>query len=392
MIKFEEALEIVISNVRLLEAETIDFTESLGRVLAVDVVSDMDMPPFDKSAMDGYACRKSDLKNELQVLEVIAAGTVPGFEVGPNQCSKIMTGAMIPNGADCVIMVEYSRETAKGLIEFTAEKTASNICYKGEDIKKGEIVLPKGLLIKTQHIAVLASVGCVNPMVYRRAKVGILSTGDELVEPQFNPGPGEIRNSNAWQLMAQTRAMNVESNYFGIAPDEEKQSLALIIKAMAECDVILLTGGISMGDYDFVPSVLREAGFTFHFKSLAIQPGKPTLFGATSSRKICFGLPGNPVSSFNQFELLVKPLLYKMMGYDFKPVIVKLPLAVDYRRKKSERLSFIPVILDDDGRILPVEYHGSAHINALNMAFGLMSVPIGVAEIRKGEPADVRPL
>lgn len=391
MITYEEALEIVFSHAGLLETENVDFTDSLGRVLAEDIVSDMDMPPFDKSAMDGYACRKSDLKNELEVLEVIAAGKLPIFEIAANQCSKIMTGAMIPKGSDCVIMVEHTRETAKGLIEFTAEKTATNICYKGEDINKGEIVLPKGMLIKPQHIAVLASVGCVNPTVYRKAKVGILSTGDELVEPQFKPGPGEIRNSNAWQLMAQARAMNVESDYFGIAPDEEKQTLALIEKAMAECDVILLTGGISMGDYDFVTAVLKEAGFTFHFKSLAMQPGRPTLFGTTSARKICFGLPGNPVSSFNQFELLVKPLLYKMMGHDFKPVIVKLPLTVDYRRKKTERLSFIPVILDDDS-ISPVEYHGSAHINSLNMAFGLMRVPIGVAEIKKGEPADVRPL
>jgi molybdopterin molybdotransferase len=392
MIKFEEALEIVLKHAGLLETETVDFTESLGRVLAEDVVSDMDMPPFDKSAMDGYACRRSDLHNELEVLEVIAAGQVPGFEVGPNQCSKIMTGSMIPNGADCVIMVEHTRETAKGLIEFTAEKTATNICYKGEDIKKGEEVLPKGLLVKPQHIAVLASVGCVNPTVYRKAKVGILSTGDELVEPQFNPGPGEIRNSNAWQLMAQARAMNVTAHYFGIAPDEEKQTLALIEKAKAECDVILLTGGISMGDYDFVPAVLKEAGFTFHFKSLAVQPGRPTLFGTTSEDKICFGLPGNPVSSFNQFELLVKPMLLKMMGHNYKPVIVKLPLAVDYRRKKSERLSFIPVMLHENGSVSPVEYHGSAHINALNLTFGLMSVPIGVAEIKKGELADVRPL
>ncbi|MBE0661711.1 MAG: molybdopterin molybdotransferase MoeA [Bacteroidales bacterium] len=392
MITFEEALEIVLSHAGLLETETVGFTESLGRVLAENIVSDMDMPPFDKSAMDGYACRKADLKNELEVLEIIAAGQLPGFEVCANQCSKIMTGAMIPKGADCVIMVEHTRVTAKGLIEFTAEKTAGNICFKGEDIKKGEKVLSKGLLIKPQHIAVLASVGCVNPTVYRKAKVGILSTGDELVEPQFEPGSGEIRNSNAWQLMAQARAMNVEATYFGIAPDEERQTLTLIKKALETCDVMLLTGGISMGDYDFVPAVLKEAGFTFHFKSLAVQPGRPTLFGSTAERKICFGLPGNPVSSFNQFELLVKPMLMKMMGHDHNPVIIKFPMAVDYRRKKSERLSFIPVLLHDNGSVSPVEYHGSAHINALNLAFGLMSVPIGVEEIKNGELADVRPL
>jgi len=392
MIQFEEALEVVLSHAGSLETETIDFTESLGRVLAQDVDSDMDMPPFDKSAMDGYACRRSDLGNELEVVEVIAAGQEPQFEIGPNQCSKIMTGAMMPKGADCVIMVEHTRETAKGLIEFTGNKTAENICYQGEDVKKGQLVLKAGSLIKPQHIAVLASVGCVSPTVYRKVKIGILSTGDELVEPDSNPDAGKIRNSNAWQLMAQAEAMHVDPQYFGIAPDEEKETLALINEAMETCDVILLTGGISMGDFDFVPAVLREAGFTFHFKSIAVQPGRPTLFGTSGNGKICFGLPGNPVSSFNQFELLVKPLLYKMMGHDYKPDILKLPLARDFQRKKSERLSFLPVFLLENGSISPVDYHGSAHINALTAAFGLMSIPIGVTEIKKGEFADVRPI
>jgi molybdopterin molybdotransferase len=392
MTRFEEALDIVLKNSVLLDAETVEFTSSLGRVLAADVVSDLDMPPFNKSAMDGYACRRIDLGNELKVQEIIAAGQVPELPVGPGECTKIMTGAMIPDGADCVIMVEHSRETAKGLIEFTGGKTASNICYMGEDVKSGEKVLEKGLLIRSQHIAVMASVGCVQPSVYRKANVGILSTGDELVEPQSKPGSGKIRNSNAWQLMAQAANMQVEPYYFGIAPDDEEQTLALILKAMDECDVILLTGGISMGDYDFVPAVLQEAGFIFHFRSLAMQPGRPTLFGTSKNGKICFGLPGNPVSSFNQFELLVKPLLYKMMGHDHRPIVVKLPLAVDYHRKKSERLSFIPVRLLNDGTIAPVDYHGSAHINALTNAIGLMSVPIGIAEIMKGELADVRPL
>jgi molybdopterin molybdotransferase len=392
MIHFQEALKIVLSQARLTESESVEMSRSVGRILAEDVISDMDMPPFDKSAMDGYACCRSDLQNELEVLEVIAAGQVPAYDIGSNQCSKVMTGAMIPKGADCVIMVEHTRQTAKGLVEFTATKTADNICYTGEDVKAGEPVLQKGLLVCPQHIAVMASVGCVNPKVYRKVKVAILSTGDELVEPHIYPDPGKIRNSNAWQLMAQAEAMHVEPFYLGIAPDEETQTLAFISKAMAGCDVILLTGGISMGDFDFVPAVLQQAGFEFHFRSLAVQPGRPTLFGTTADGKYCFGLPGNPVSSFNQFELLVKPLLYKMMGREYRPVILRLPLAVDFKRKKSVRLSFIPVNLNGQGEVTPVEYHGSAHIHALTQAFGLMSVPIGVTEIIKGELADVRPL
>ncbi|HPK04853.1 MAG TPA: molybdopterin-binding protein, partial [Bacteroidales bacterium] len=160
----------------------------------------------------------------------------------------------------------------------------------------------------------------------------------------------------------------------------------------ADNDVILITGGVSMGDYDYVPDVLQEAGFTFHFKSVAMQPGRPTLFASHKSGKFCFGLPGNPVSSFNQFELLVKPLLYKMMEHDYKPVVLQLPLAKDFYRKKSKRLNFIPVLLNSDGEALPVEYHGSAHINSLNDAYGLMSIPIGTTEIKKGDIVNVRPV
>jgi molybdopterin molybdotransferase len=334
MIQFEEALAIILHHAICLESETVEMTASLGRVLAADVRSDMDMPPFDKTAVDGFACRRDDLTKNLRVLEVVAAGQVPSVSVGPGECTKIMTGAMVPEGADCVIMVEFTHENEDGSIAFTGTRTANNICYLGEDVKKGEIILEKGLLIKPQHIAVLASAGCIKPEVYRKVKVGILSTGDEIVEPGEVPGAGKIRNSNAWQLMAQAEAMSVEPHYFGIAPDEEIETLSMIRKAMETCDVILLTGGISMGDFDFVPSVLQKAGFEFHFKSLAVQPGRPTLFGTARNNKFCFGLPGNPVSSFNQFELLVKPLFYKMMGCNYEAVVVKLPLATDYSRKK----------------------------------------------------------
>lgn len=392
MIAFEDALTCIMQQPVTINSEAVDFMDALGWVLAEDVVADMDMPPFDKSAVDGYACRRADLQHELEVLETIAAGQVPAFETGPNQCSKIMTGAMIPKGADCVVMVEHCREITPGFIKFQGEKTADNICLTGEDVRMGDVVLKKGQLIKPQHIAVLAMVGCVNPAVSRQIRVGIISTGDELVEPDIRPQNAKIRNSNAWQLAAQCKAMNAIPQYMGIAPDEKQQTYALIMNALAHNDLILITGGVSMGDYDFVPEVLKEAGFHLHFKSIAMQPGRPTLFASNDDGKFCFGLPGNPVSSFNQFELLVKPLLYRMMGFDYRHTVLRLPLAVDYRRKKSERLSFLPVNLNSRGEIIPLEYHGSAHINALTTAFGLMSVPVGITEIKKGTLADVRPL
>lgn len=391
MIKFENALEVILQQAVAEGYEPVDLAFATGRVLAEDVVADMDMPPFNKSAVDGFACRRVDLHENLTVLETIAAGQIPAFTISKNQCSKIMTGAMIPAGADCVIMVEFTEEVAPGFIKFTAEKTADNICLLGEDVRMGEVVLKKGLLIKPQHVAIMAMVGCTRPLVYRQAKVGIISTGDELVEPHIKPESGKIRNSNAFQLVAQCMAMNVVPKYMGIAPDEKQQTFAMIMSALEDNDMILLTGGVSMGDYDFVPDVLKEAGFHFHFKSIAMQPGRPTLFASNDAGKFCFGLPGNPVSSFNQFELLVKPLLYKMMGHNYEAVVLRLPLAMDYRRKKSERLSFLPVNLNRQGEVIPLEYHGSAHINALTTAFGLMSVPIGITEIKKGALADVRP-
>ena len=385
----EDALKIVLDSAYEVGTEKVEINDSLNRILAEDVLSDMDMPPFNKSAMDGYACRREDLKNELEVIETIQAGQVPVKKVFKNQCSKIMTGSMVPTGADCVIMVEDTEETAENKIVFTKEKTNQNIAFKAEDINTGDVVLKKGTLIKAQHIAVLASVGCTKPNVYRKIKVGVISTGSELVEPNQKPGLSQIRNSNAYQLLAQIEKIGCIPNYVGIAIDTHKSSIKAITTALNKNDVILLTGGVSMGEFDFIPEILKNLNFEIFFKTLAVQPGKPTVFGR-KGKKFVFGLPGNPVSSFNIFELLTKPLIYKMMGHNYQPLAIKLPLAKTYERKKARRLSFIPVKITDNGKVLPLEYHGSAHIRAMVHADGLISVPIGVTKINKGEIVDVR--
>lgn len=389
MIGFEEALEKVTQSANSLEVEQIDFNHSIGRVLAEDVQSDIDMPPFDKSAMDGYACRFENLKNPLEVLEVIPAGRPPAKTIGKNQCSKIMTGSKMPEGANCVIMVEQTEELPTDRIRFIAEKTKSNFVPRGEDVKRGDLVLKRGTLIKPQHIAVMASVGCILPVVYRKARVGVLSTGDELVEPSVFPGESKIRNSNAYQLLNQARRMGCEARYFGIAGDNEEDSRKMIEKALEESDVVLLTGGVSMGDFDFIPKVFGQLNIEVLFDSVAVQPGRPTVFGI-SGHKYIFGLPGNPVSSFNVFELLVKPLLYKIMGHDYVPLKLRLPLGKDYKRKKSTRKSYLPVKVDEQGRVIPIAYHGSAHVHALVFADGLISIPVGKTELKKGELVDVR--
>ena len=388
MIEFDKAHKIVLDSVNVLGTTQCDINECSGRILAEDIRSDMPMPPFDKSAVDGYACRSEDLGRNLEVIEVIPAGVEPKNEITPGKCAKVMTGGVVPEGADTVIMVEDTETVSDTSIRFTGAKTSANICYLGEDIRKGQVVLKKGTLIKPQEIAVLASVGIANVPVYKQPLVGIISTGNELVEPHLKPASSQIRNSNAYQLSAQVSGAGAVPEYFGIALDTEDSTRALITKAVEKCDVVLLTGGVSMGDFDYVPKVLDELGIAIRFKSIAVQPGRPTVF-ATKDGQYLFGLPGNPVSSFVQFELLVKPLLYGLMGHDFKPPVLRIPMGETFERRKARRKSFIPVTIRS-GKVYPVEYHGSAHIHSYIFADGMVAVEIGKSKLAEGEMVDVR--
>jgi len=390
MISFEEGLSIVESvNVNPVP-ENINMLDCLGRVLASNVYSDVDMPPFDKAAVDGYACRRADLPGPLTVIEVISAGVPPQKRVHLQQCSKIMTGAIVPDGADCIVMVEDVKVKDDGTVVFQKPSTGNNIAFHAEDVKKGQVVIEKGTLLKPQHIGVLAAVGCTKPQVYKFPVIGIITTGDELVEPNEIPGGAKIRNSNAYQLIAQAKQVGINAIYAGIAPDNPADTLRIIEETLEVCDILLITGGVSMGDFDYVPSVIESTGMNIKFRSLAVQPGKPTLF-AERDRKFVFGLPGNPVSSFVQFELLVKPLIYRIMGSQYEPRIVKLPMATSYQRKRTDRKSFIPVKYAL-GKIEPVEYHGSAHIHSFEQAWGIMSINIGESNVKPGELREIRQL
>ena len=388
MIIFEDAYKLVVNSSIKTENEYVSLNASLNRILAEDVISDIDMPPFDKSAMDGYACRKEDMHNELQIIEVIQAGKVPKKRIKKNLCSKIMTGAIIPEGADCVLMVEHTENLSKNKIKFIKESSNNNIAFAAEDVKQGDIVLKKGFKIKAQHIAVMAAVGYIKPLVSKKVKLGIISTGNEIVEPNIKPGPSQIRNSNAYQLIAQVEQAGAVPDYIGIARDDMKSSYELIEKAFSKNQVVLISGGVSMGDFDFIPKILNELKIDIKFETIAIQPGKPTVFGVKGNQFV-FGLPGNPVSSFNIFELLVKPFLNKMMGADFNPIEIRMPIGKEYRRKKSLRKSFIPVKINS-GNVWPIEYHGSAHIFSFTEADGIISIPIGKTIIKKGEIVNVR--
>jgi molybdopterin molybdotransferase len=349
----------------------------------------MDMPPFNKSAMDGFACRRADLGNELTIIETIPAGYVPQKVIGLNQCSKIMTGGMVPNGADCVIMKEYVKTASENTIRFVGGKTSDNICQKAEDIRDGDIVLHKGTRLMPQHIAVLASVGAIQPLVSKKPNVAIIATGSELVEPSGKPGPSQIRNTNSFQLAVQIESMGATATNYGVAGDTADEIDIVFKKAIAKSDVVIVSGGVSVGDFDFVPGIFKQNNINLLFEKIAVKPGKPTVFG-TSEKIYCFGLPGNPVSTFVLFEIMVKPFLYKLMGHNYKPLNVQMPLDEPLINKKAKRQRWLPVAITEKGTVKPVEYHGSAHINSLCDANGLISMDVGVAEVKKRTVVKVR--
>jgi molybdopterin molybdotransferase len=336
-----------------------------------------------------FACRREDLANELTMVESIPAGYVPKKTIEPNQCSKIMTGGVVPPGADCVIMKEYVEIPAENTVHFVGEETADNISQKAEDIKTGDIVLRRGTRLEPQHIAILASVGKVQPMVAIRPRVAVMATGDELVEPASKPGPAQTRNSNSFQLVAQVQKMGLTATNYGVAGDSAGHIDSMFKKTAEENDVVIISGGVSVGELDLVPGILRQNGIDLLFEKIAVKPGKPTVFGI-SEKVYCFGLPGNPVSSFVLFEILVKPFLYKLMGHNYRPPNVRLPLGESLRRKKTIRQRWLPIAITETGTVKPVEYHGSAHINSLSCADGLVSMGVGIAEIEKGTIIPVR--
>jgi molybdopterin molybdotransferase len=389
MITQKEAHEIMMTHARTLGSEQVSLSEALHRVLAEDVCSDMDMPPFIKSAMDGYACRREDLDNDLRIVEILKAGAVPDKAIGPNDCSKIMTGGMVPEGADCVIMVEKTRQIDEATVRFVGESTTDNVCLQGEDIQEGDVVLGSGTRLLPQHIAMLASVGCIHPTVSRKPRVGVISTGDELVEPEVKPDISQIRSSNSHQLIAQLLNADAIPVYYGIVRDTEQSIDATLRKALGENDVVLLSGGVSMGDFDLVPRIMKTNGLTILFDEIAVQPGKPTTF-AVSDDNYCVGLPGNPVATFTQFELLVKPFLYRLAGHEYQLPILRLPMGRTRTRQRFARDAWFPAKISQEGTVLPCEFHGSAHVESLCEADCLGSMPAGQATLEEGALATIR--
>jgi molybdopterin molybdotransferase len=346
----EEALALVLALVKPLPAEQVSLLDALGRVLAEDATSDIDVAPFDNSAMDGFAVRAADLAGateesprELDVIAHIAAGDdVAGIDVGPGQAARIMTGAAVPAGADSVVMVERTRVvTGDGgigaRVAFELEPTlGEHIRKRGEEVLAGDVVLTAGDVIGPAAIGLLASTGHDTVAVYRRPRVAVLSTGSELVEVATKPGPGKIRNSNSYSIAAQVLAAGGIPVRYGIVPDDMAATRAAFELAAAETDFILTSGGVSVGDFDFVKPVLEEMG-ELTFCKVKMRPGNPQTLGTISGVPF-FGLPGNPTSTYVGFEIFVRPALRTMQGFSAidRPVTVA-RLSHDVKKKQDRR-------------------------------------------------------
>ncbi len=389
--KFNEIQEIINTLQPNFKTEVIELQDAFNRILQEDIFADTDMPPFHKSAMDGFACRLEDIGNNLEVLETIQAGMIATNTVGKNQCSKIMTGAPVPAGCDCVFKVEESEKIGETHVRCTNPDTQKNICYQGEDYKAGELLIKKGTIINVSQMAVLAGVGKVKIKVSALPKISLITTGSELVEPHEKPENGKIRNSNASQIISQLRKMNIEVKYIGLAKDNYESLTQLFNKTFESSDVVIFTGGASVGDFDFIPEILKSQGFNILWNRTGIKPGNPMTF-SKKDNKYCFGLSGNPVSSMVQFEIIAKPAIYKLLGADFQPFRIKAPLSFDFKQRNADRLILKPVIINENGLVEAIPFNGSAHINALVFANALMEIQVGQTEIIKGDLVYVRPL
>ena len=320
MISCEEARRLMLERARPLPATPTPLRKALGMTLAADIVPRDDQPPFDNSAMDGYAVRAADVASaspespaRLDVIETIPAGSWPQRIVAAGQAAKIMTGAPVPQGADAVVRVEDTTGDGGAVQIRHAPKAGENIRRRGEDLRRGEPALAAGQTLTPGRIGLCAAAGWADVPAHRRPIVGVVVTGEELVEPGEPLAPGKIRNANSYALHAQILEAGGEPRHYGIAPDERGATAALLRRALAECDIVLTSGGVSVGDFDVVEDALRDAGGEIFFTKVAQRPGAP-LVGGVGGEALFFGLPGNPVSVMVCFENYVRPVIRRMLG------------------------------------------------------------------------------
>lgn len=392
MLSVAEAQALIYEQVRPLPLRAVSLKESaLGLVLAEDVASDIDSPPFDKSMMDGYAVRSADLSQgtaTLEVIEEVSAGRSPTRSVGTGQAIRIMTGAPIPEGADAVIQVERSRDLPDGRVLLESKAApGQNILRRAQEMKRGQVVVRAGSRIRPQEVGVLSAVGRTTVQVYPAPVVAVLPTGDEIVEVHEKPGPAQIRNSNGPMLEAQVARAGGAPRFLGIACDRIEHLRPLIEDGL-RADILILSGGVSAGKLDLVPGVLAACGVRDIFHKVAMKPGKPVYFGTYrpdgASEEKCptlvFGLPGNPVSSLVCFELFVRPAIERMLGLSEPgPCWIDAVLEEDFAYR-TDRPTYHPARLQTAGtewRVRAVPWQGSPDLRGLTGANAFVLFPVG---------------
>jgi molybdopterin molybdotransferase len=367
--------------------------DALSRVLGEDVASDLDLPPFDRAAMDGYALRAVDVAGAPSALEIVGevrAGQWPDLTVGPGQAVRIMTGAPLPPGADSVQQVEETQPLDEFRVTIRSPVAAgANVAPRGSEVRAGDVVLGRGRVIDPSAIAVLASAGKSRVRVARRPVVALLVTGDEIVDASLTPAPGQIRNSNGPAVAAQARLAGATVCLLGVAPDRQ-DAIAQALGAGLGADVLVVSGGVSAGDYDLVEPALLELGATFFFTRVAVKPGAPLVFGRRSGTLV-FGLPGNPVSAQVTFDLFVRPALLKMQGATVvsRPRVAVALLAP--LRNRSGRTSYQPArVRFEGGRLVarPLRSMGSGDLAAHARANALVVIEADRLQAAAGETAE----
>ncbi len=356
MTTVNEAVGMILDTVSPLPRERVALGESLGRVLCEDVRSGRNVPSFANSAMDGFAVRWSDVAGaspstpvRLKVRDAVGAGRVSRKRVLPGTAIRIMTGAPVPPGADAIVRVEYTETAGEDVLVSRTDGRGSHIRSVGEDIRRGDLVLERGRVLAVPDVGLLASIGRPYVRVHRRPVVAIIATGDELIGVEDRPAPGKVVNSNGYTLSSAVAEVGAIPKSFGIVRDD-RESLTQAFRDALTCDALITSGGVSVGDYDYVRDSLAAAGVRMRFWRVAQRPGHPMAFGSRGSRPV-FGLPGNPVSTLVSFMLYVRPSLLKMMGHDclFLPV-VRARLNHDIKTARGLK-EFVRCRLDEaDGR------------------------------------------
>ena len=384
MIQVEAVRQVILASCPPLAARDLPLREALGCVTAGEVVAGHDVPSFANSAMDGFAVRAADTAGAPVTLEVVGtapAGAAPGAAVGPGQAVRIMTGAVVPDGADAIVMVERTSVPGEGKVVVEAPASpGDHIRRPGEDLRAGQVLFERGTELGPGHIGVLASVGTETVRVVPPARVGVLSTGDELVVGASGLRPGQIRDSNRPMLLALVARAGCVPVDLATAPDDEAAITAAIERGVAGCDAILTSGGVSVGDFDYVKVVLDRLG-EMRWWQVAVKPAKPLAFGTVRGVPV-FGLPGNPVSSLVSFELFARPALRQMSGHrellrPETPAVADEPL----RRRADGKLHLVRVVAtpDEDGRlhVRSSGGQGSHLLRAMALANALALLPDG---------------